>query len=253
MTTESSSTLRAQQFEFARHLRDPASNPPPPGIADRRLELYRELFYNNIEALLADNFPVIRKTSSNGEWHALIRAFHAGHRCRTPLFAEIGREFIRFLESRDAGAHPPWLLELAHYEWVELALEIADEPMPAHDAGGDLLRGVPILSPLAWPLAYRWPVQMIGPNHRPDKAPEQPTLLLVRRDALGAVHFSAISPLVYRLLQLLDETPAPSGREALTALSREASASNRQQFVEEGAAMLKQLRDEGTILGTLVS
>ena len=72
---------------------------------------------------------------------------------------------------RDAG-DPPWLAELAHYEWVELALQIAERRrLPPHDPDGDLLDGVPVLSPLAWPLAYRWPVHRIGPDSSPSAPP----------------------------------------------------------------------------------
>ena len=49
------------QYAFAAHLRDPAAHPAPAGIEDRRLQIYRELFYNNVEGLLASNFPVIRR------------------------------------------------------------------------------------------------------------------------------------------------------------------------------------------------
>lgn len=249
---DAAGSLREQQFALARHVRDPQSNPPPPDIEDRRLAIYRDLLYNNIEGLLAGNFPVIRKTLADVDWHALVRAFLADHRCRTPLFTEIGREFIRFLESRqEAGAgDPPWLAELAHYEWVELALQISDEALPPHDPQGDLLQGPPQVSPFAWALAYRWPVQRIGPQHRPDAAPESPTLLLVRRDGAGDVRFAEISPLVYRLLELLGESDPPTGRESLARLASEAGATDTEAFLREGAAMLQHLRDEGTLLGT---
>lgn len=243
--------LRGQQFAFAAHLRDPSAHPPPPGIEDRRLAVYRDLFFNNIENLLAGNFPAIRKTLGDEAWRALVRAFYAEHRSRTPLFAEIGREFIRFLEARaESGADdPPWLPELAHYEWVELALQISDEPHPAHDAQGDLLENAPVLSPQAWALAYRWPVPRIGPDHRPDAPPDALTLLLVRRDASGEVRFAEISPLVYRLLEILGEGVA-TGRQTLETLAAEAGVADAADFLEQGVAMLRRIRDEGTILGT---
>src|SRR5687768_3500599 len=169
--------LREQQFTLARHVRDPSRNAPPPGIEERRIAIYRDLFYNSIESLLAGNFPVIRKTLGDARWKALVRNFYASHRCRTPLFTEIGREFIQFLEQRDLEQHaqadmPPWLHELAHYEWVELALQIADDELPPHDPDGDLLAGKPVPSPLAWALAYCWPVSRIGPDYQPDATPD---------------------------------------------------------------------------------
>ena len=243
-------TLHDQQFMLARHLRDPHAHPAPPGIEDRRLAVYRDLFFNNIEGLLAGNFPVIRKTLGDDAWTALVRRFYADHRSQTPLFPEIAREFIRYLESRDDEALPPWLRELAHYEWVELALQIADDVVPAHVADGDLLAGIPVLSPFAWALAYQWPVHRIGPDVQPDQPPTEPTLLLVRRDAAHQIRFAAISPLVYRLIERLGEG-GRTGTEVLRQLAREAGVDDVPAFIEQGAAMLARMRDEGTVLGTL--
>lgn len=241
--------LHDQQFAFSRHLRDPSANPPPPGIEERRLAIYRDLFFNNIEGLLAGNFPVIRKTLGDDAWRGLVRAFYANHRSHTPLFPEVAREFIRFLESRAPDADTPWLRELAHYEWVELALQIADDTVPAHDPDGDLLTGVPVVSPFAWALAYQWPVHRIGPDYRPTSPPDAPACLLVRRGDDHQVRFSALSPLVYRLIELLGEGRR-TGAEALRQLADEAGVDDVPGFIEQGTAMLARMRQEGTLLGT---
>ncbi|MCW4453278.1 putative DNA-binding domain-containing protein [Flavobacterium sp. MXW15] len=245
-------TLRRQQFALARHLRDPDAYPPPPGIEERRLRIYRELFLNNIDSLLAGNFPVIRRTLDDDAWRTLVRDFHARHRSRTPLFPEIGREFIRFLENRaDQGSDdPPWLLELAHYEWIELALQLADDEVPAHDPHGDLLAGVPLPSPFARALAYRWPVHRIGPGFAPQAPPTAPTLILARRDAAGEVRFAEISPLVYRLLELLGDAAPRSGRQRLEGLAAESGTTADDGFIAQGTALLLRMREEGTLLGT---
>jgi hypothetical protein len=243
--------LREQQFQLAAHLRDPATHAPPPGLEDRRLAIYRELFFNNIEGLLSGNFPVIRKTLGGTRWRALARGFYAQHRSHTPLFAEIGREFVRFLQERatTGGDDPGWLAEMAHYEWVELGLQIADDEVPGHDADGDLLAGIPVLSPFAWALAYAWPVQHIGPDYQPATPPDAPTLVLVRRDAGFEIHFAEVSPLVFRLIELL-RAGATNGRQVLEQLAIEASAKDLPGFVEQGRAMLERMRDESTLLGT---
>ena len=42
-------TFQHTQIEFAAHLRHPQLNAAPANIEDRRLEIYRSLFFNNIE------------------------------------------------------------------------------------------------------------------------------------------------------------------------------------------------------------
>jgi hypothetical protein len=245
-------TLREQQLELTRHLRDPDGAPPPTGLPAQRVAVYRELLFNNIESLLAGNFPVIRQTLADGRWHALVRAFFRDHRCATPLFPEIAREFLRYLEGLEP-LEPPFLRELAHYEWVELALQIAQvEPPPAGlRTDGDLLDGIPVLSPLAWPLAYAWPVPELGPDHQPDAPPDQPTLLLLRREPDGTVRFSRLAPLSFRLVQRLGEAPALSGRAHLQALAAEAGVADEEAFITQGAPLLEHFRVTGVVLGTL--
>ncbi|GAB3345048.1 DNA-binding domain-containing protein [Marilutibacter aestuarii] len=242
--------LREQQWSLARHLRDPDGTPAPEGIEARRLQVYRELLFNNIESLLAGNFPVIRRIFG-AQWPVLVRDFFREHRCQTPLFPEIAREFLRYLETHPDPARP-WLGELAHYEWVELALQISEarEEDAAADPGGDLLEGRPCLSPLAWPLAYAWPVHRIGPDWQPAQAPDTPTLLLLRRRADGSVHFSELSPLAFRLAGLLGEPPGRSGRACLTQLADEAGIACDAAFLAQGRAMLEQMRASRVVLGT---
>lgn len=242
-----SDTLRDQQFAFTAHLRDPAHHAAPAGIEERRLAVYRDLLFNSLEGLLASNFPVIRQTLGEAAWRDLVRAFYATHRCATPLFTEVGGEFVDYLAASTSS--PAWLPELAHYEYLELAVSISDDPLPAYDPDGDLIKGTPLLSPHARPVAYAWPVHRIGPDHRPDAPPDHPTLLLVRRDAAGEVHFSELSPLTFRLLQLLEPANA-TGREVLETLANEAAAEDRDAFLHDGARQLRQLRDDAVLLGT---
>lgn len=245
------SRLRGQLEALAAHVRDPAVHPGPPGIEPRRLAIYRDLVYNNLDGLLAGGFPVIRKTLGDADWQALVRLFLATHHSRTPLFTEIGRELIGFLET-----HPdpqrPWLAELAHYEWAELGLQLSDAAVPPHDATGNLLEGVPLLSPLAWPLAYRWPVDRIGPEFQPMHPPADPTLLLLRREPDGRIHFSALSPLLFRLLELIDANADAGGRELLHRLAAEAGQSGLEGFLAEAVPMLARLHAEGVLVGTRI-
>jgi hypothetical protein len=253
-------TTLAEQFRaLARHVRDPAAHPGPPGIEDRRLKVYRELVYNNLDGLLAGNFPVIRMTLGDAGWSALVRGFLARHHARTPLFPELGRELVAFIEA-EPDPQRPWLAELAHYEWAELGLQLSDAEMPPHDPAGDpgsspgqaLLDGVPVLSPLAWPLAYRWPVDRIGPGYQPIDPPPQPTLVLLRREADGRIRFSALSPLLFRLLELVDANTTRSGRALLQQLAGEAGQHDVDAFLAQAVPMLQRLHAESVLPGTRI-
>lgn len=247
--------LKVQQYGFAAHLRDPLAAPAPSGIEDRRLQIYRELFYNNVEGLLASSFPVIRALLGDSRWHALVRAFYREHRCHTPLFPELGRELLRYLETRQqrGDADPPFLLELAHYEWIELALALDENELESlpHDRHGDLLDGVPVASPLAWPLAYSWPVQQLSADFQPCEPPPQPTFLLVVRNRADQVQFKAIDALGFQLLQALhgNETGL-TGRALLETLATTLGVPDASSFVSGGAHLLEQLRARDAVLGT---
>src|SRR5690606_2942297 len=137
-------------------------------------------------SMLAGNFPVIRRIlvsdPTGDRWGALVREFYRDHPARTPLFPRIAREFVDYLEGRAGSDDPPWLAELAHYEWLELALQISEAHIDDHayEPAGDLLRGVPLLSPLAWPRAYAWPVHRLGPGFLPSARPPEPSFLLLQ-------------------------------------------------------------------------
>lgn len=240
------------QQRFAGHIREP-SVPAPPGIEDRRLAVYRELFFNNVEGFLASGFPVLRSLYADDVWLVLARSFFAHHRCRTPYFLEIAEEFLAWLEREHAASEddPPFLLELAHYEWVELALSVAEDTtdMPDVDPHGDLLDGAPVLSPLAWPLAYRYPVQHIGPDHRPMEPLPEAQHLLAWRDAGDQVRFMEINAVTARLLTLMQERPDDSGRVLLEMIAAELGHPQPQVVIDGGHAILAQLREGGAVLG----
>jgi hypothetical protein len=210
-------TLADQQRAFAAHLRDPEHVPAPEHVEPRRMTVYRELFFNNLVDLLGGAFPVLRRILGDAGWRLLVREFYARHHARTPYFLELPREFLEWLQARGAGGsgEPPFLAELAHYEWVELALAISEEETPPSGAlPADPLDAPLAVSPLAWPLAYRWPVHRLGPDHRPAEPPAQPAFLVVYRDAGDRVQFLEIGAETARLLDALEQSPGASARDA---------------------------------------
>ncbi|NJN52081.1 MAG: DUF2063 domain-containing protein [Gammaproteobacteria bacterium] len=245
---------RVTQLAFAAHIRNPAVHPAPLGIEPRRMQIYVDLVYNNIERFLANTFRIIRSLTSDAAWHAMVRDFVHRHRSASPFFQEIPREFLAYLETERESLHdevePPWLLELAHYEWVELALDLDQRSIPERDVdpGGDLLDGYPVVSPLAWLLSYEFPVHRISKQYQPAIAPDQPTFLVVYRDRAERVRFLEVNRVTARLLSMLRETDV-SGRAALTRIGLELAGHDREAVERGGLQMLEQLRDCAIIAG----
>lgn len=246
-------TFKRAQYEFTAHLRDPEKNPAPEGIEDRRIGIYRELLYNNVEGFLATGFPVIKSIYSEDHWHKMVRDFFAHHESNTPYFLEISQEFLAYLnnERTPQPEDPAGLTELAHYEWVELALSIADISidMSNIEPNADLLQGHPVLSPLAWSMAYQFPVHKMCSEFLPTEAPEQITCLVVYRNRNDEVKFMEINPVTARLLHLLQEDKTLTGKQAIEQITEEMQHPNPDVVMQGGLAALQELQGSGIILG----
>jgi hypothetical protein len=241
------------QYRFAAHLRDPAKHKAPAGIEPRRMKIYAELFYNNVEGFLANAFPVLRRITPDARWHALVREYFARHRSQEPLFHRVAAEFLKYLEQRGIRKGDwPFLRELAHYEWVELALSVAEDELTPElaDPNGDLLAGTPVVSPLAWSMAYRFPVHRIGPDFLPAEPGREPTWLIVYRTRQDAVKFMEANAVTARLLELLQGGRRASGGAQLARIARELKHPQPEAVVAQGAAILAGLRERDIILGT---
>ena len=242
--------FRQHQLDFAAHIRNPQQHPAPEGIEPRRMQIYLRLFYNNIESFAAHAFPVAKAVLGDVQWHALVRRFVDQHASESPYFLEISQEFLEFLDEIDLSDLPPFLLELCHYEWVELALAVAEDELPDAniDRDGNLLAEPVVVSPLIWPLSYQFPVHQIGPKFQPRNPPATPCELIVYRRRDDQVRFLEANAVTLRLVEILaDEVP---GEQALAQVADELPQLASQVVHDAGIATLERLRDAEIILGT---
>lgn len=238
------------QLEFANYIRDPINNPRPKDVKRQRIETYRELFFNNIEDFLSSNFPVLRAILDDQKWLELAQDFFSKHSCSTPYFSEIAEEFLDYLQNeRQNDTDYPFLLELSHYEWVEMALTIATEEITANTS--DFIAGLYqeniSLSPLAWPLVYQFPVQQISTTFLPETAPKEPTYLLVYRNIADEVNFIQISPLTFRLLQILQDNESITCENCLNQIAEETAHPEPEKIISAGLQTLVDLAEKNII------
>lgn len=248
-------TMRFQdtQYAFAAHIRDPQQAPRPEDVEERRMQIYRELFYNNVEGFMANTYPVLHSILDQQRWHEILRDYFARHLAQTPLFPEMPREFLKYLEQEfePRADDYPFLLELAHYEWVELALELSDTDLESlnFNSEGDLLHEIPLVSPLAWLLTYQYPVHQISQENIPSTAPQETTHIVVYRDVGDEVHFLESNAITLRLLQILQDTQQ-TGEAALQQLAKEIEHPQVDVLLQFGQQLLNDLQQRNIILGT---
>ena len=245
--------LSTIQYAFTAHIRNPSGQPAPADIEDRRMKIYRDLAFGNINRLLSSAFPVLRRLYPKMAWRRMVREFYSEHLCHTPLFPELPREFLRYIQEQrtDREGDPAFLLELAHYEWVELALSIdeAELDKAAAEREGDLLEGIPVLSPLAWPLTYRFPVHRIKPDFMPTEPPENPTQLLAYRDRSDRVKFMQLNDITQLLLTLLRDEENCTGRQHLEKLAQLMEHPHPERLIESGHQLLLDFLKKDIVLG----
>lgn len=246
--------LARLQTAFAAHIRDPENVKPPVGIEDRRMGIYRDLFFNNIRNFLSSNFPVLSSLYNSEDWTRLCRDFYTEFRCHTPLFPEIPREFIKYLQDTRAPREtdPPFMLDLAHYEWVELALSLDESDIDemVFDPQGDLLKTIPVLSPVAWPLSYQYPVHQIRKDFQPLTAPDNPTHLLVWRSSDFQIKFMQLNQVTLLLLQKMKEEKEKTGKDLLKEVAETINHPNPDKLIAHGETLMNELREKQVILGS---
>lgn len=233
------------QYNLTGHLRNPKAVPAPTNTEHRRIAIYCELIYNNIEGFIANGFPILRGILDDAHWHCMVREFVSVHKSESPYFLEISQEFLAYLQNeRNAPNDPPFLLELAHYEWVELALDVALEELPPRmKLRGNILSSPLQVSPLLWSLSYSFPVHQIGPDFQPKEPTGEPTFLLVYRNRQDLVEFMHSNAVTVRLLKIL-QSDALTGRQALAILAEEMQHPDPVALETMGATLLQDLVDK---------
>lgn len=246
--------FQSRQFAFAAHIRDPEGVPAPEGIEARRMAVYRDLFFNNLRSLLSNMFPVLKKLHRPEAWARIIREFMKVHRATTPYFLQLPQEFLQFLQdeyqARDDDL--PFLIELAHYEYVELALSISEavDDLSGVQADADLLATTPVKSELTWAFAYQYPVHRISEDFQPLTPTAITNYLAVYRGSDDKVGFLELNPMTAGLLDSITNNPRGlSGEALLLALAKQTHYPDVDALIAHGAAALEEMRRLEILIG----
>ncbi|MBY6186712.1 putative DNA-binding domain-containing protein [Marinobacter hydrocarbonoclasticus] len=203
------------QQSFIDYIRAPQAGTPPPGTDARHMAVYRELFFNNVSGFVSNGFPVLKSLHSEARWQERLRDFFARHDCHSPLFVDIARAFLDYLETQDTPDFP-FEQELAQYEYLELWVD-TQEPVEDQPCIAALNEDTPLVRYRASALGtYDYPVQQVRAD-APWPEP-QPTFLVVFREGESEVRFTQLNPMTMQLLLLIDEQPGITPAALETAM-----------------------------------
>jgi len=245
------------QNTFTAHMRDPSVNPGPADIEDRRLQIYRDLVFNNIESLISGSFPVLKTIYPAEQWKFLIRAFVRDHISHTPHFPKMPQEFLMFLQHKEQHGPEfpfafPFTMELAHYEWLELAIDldtrhITHNPVSSAEA---FIDQCPVINPISTTVGFSWPVHEIGPDFLPAEAPELPTYIVVYRNSELKTGFMELNPLAAMLIEKIGTNANQTGKEILQQISSDIGHANSSVVIQGGCELMYEMAAKHILLGT---
>lgn len=253
MPAETKTDTEDARLALCRYIRSPVDGLRPKDAEERRLAIYKRLFFSNIKGFIDETFPLLRGYFSDSAWTSLVRSFMRDHRCQTPYFREISREFLLYLEYeydyRDDD--PLFMLELAHYQWVSLTVEIAPQEIPAKGIhpDGDLLKGCPQLSPLLCSLRYQYPVHTITKAAEQIAPVENGVYLMVCRDRAYEIKRIQGSAITAELLARA-ASGEQSGEQILRDIAKALGREDVDAVVRNGGLFMERLRKSDMILGT---
>ena len=233
------------QIEFTAHIRDPKIAKKPAKVADARMAVYREIVFNNIFGSVSACFPVCQQILGKRAWLKLTKQFFAQHQASTPIFREIPQEFLKFIA--EVEGLPAYFQQLAHYEWVELAVSSQKTETPKLSKMPDFLHEIPVLAPAHMLLEYDYPVHKISAKFKPRN--KEKTYLLVFRNADFKVKFIEPNALTFELLKLIQSNHLPA-EQALARLAEALPALDSKTVLNFGLQTLQDLANQGAIIGS---
>jgi len=228
------------QKKFSDAIRDPKAHSEVAGVDERHMNVYRELFFNNVEGFISGGFPVLMELLSKAQQTELVRDFFIKHACHSPYFLKISEEFLEYLLHCQLDFLPEFAYQLAHWEWMELHADVyqnTSENMPISKLNFEKDPVGMIES--AWCQAYDYPVHQISAGNTCEAAT---SYLMVYRNQQLKVEFVALNPLSALLFQRLQDNQQLTADEILRDIATQQNM-DINQVVQGGRQILQQWCD----------
>ncbi len=216
-----------------------------------RIDVYAQMYWARILDVLREDFARVAAVLGRERFEAVASAYLARYPSARPSLRYVGDRFPEFLVGEAEREGPPFLADLAHFEWARLEVFDAPDAEPLRVAE---LRDFP---PAEWPeLTFRpipafllvesvWPVHEIWAAAGEDGLREPPrqadTLLRVWRDGFAVYHAAVDATERVALERVMAGEPFAAVCAAMEAIVAPDEAAR------EAAALLLRWADDGVL------
>jgi hypothetical protein len=197
-----------------------------PQVDESRLALYGHFCTVHRHETLDGIYPLSRSMTVHGRWTALVNTYFVAHPPRHWELNANGEMFAQFLMTQPDL--PPWLAELADFEWWQWKVFTAlDHKVP---------RGAPeTLSPLAILRPYAHDIVAFARSQpRPASPARIPSVAMLWRDALRHDHARNVMPVELVVIKALVERVPLKRAAEQSAIPWDELAATRQFLVKDG-------------------
>ena len=197
------SSLKEQQDIFAEYVLKRKMTLPP-YLDEKRVLVYRNIIFGNIERLISSSFPILKSFFQEENWQQLIQGFILDYQCQTPYFADIAFEFYCFFQQQKKY-HRDILYAILDYEYSLLALNLQKaslEKMIDIEHFSNVFQFK--LYEVSQLKFYHYPVNALSSNDVTQS--EQDTwLLLYRHHSTYETECLELNALTYQLLSIIKQ------------------------------------------------
>jgi hypothetical protein len=220
--------------------------------AEQRFRVYRRMARHRLSDVIESSFPRLRVAL--GDLGDILERWFEESPPRSPYIRDIAGEFAKWLSTADLPASaPPWVNELAAFEWATLDVQHAHEEESAEDVReiGELDFERPaILTPAHRVLRTRYAVHRIPEDATElPEVEEAPFVLCIYRDpASHEARVLELSPIAAAIIEEVrsgDRTVV----EAVRAASVRESFAKDGPLVEAFAELVADLAERGVWIG----
>ena len=236
--------FQTHQRAFTQWIRHPDHAPLPQDVSAQRMQIYRDLIFNNISSFIEHTYPVTQALLPAEIWNALVEQFFQLGQCDSPYYYDISMHFKDFVDQENfhsiaspQGLHQdyPWLRELMQYEWMELYVDMAEvtwlneQSSESSELDPQQLRSAHsfTLKTTCWLLAYQYPVHTWSTATTLTDIQHAPTCLLIYRNQNDDIQIHPLHPLWAFLIEKIQQQQTTqfnvlaSQLQAITQLTQE--------------------------------